>query len=249
MAPAEFDKLLVAHIPLIRAAAYRRLPNDADKREDLVQEALLYVLERRAQYDPERGSIATFLRWQLKGVWGGCNNRAAINRLKHELPILMNEEGELFIDAPVFDDPAYRVDLERTLETMSRIRDGDLLLELYIDGREGTDIARERGVSPQAINQAMTRARERLVRYLNGEEMKPADFAAEPHQFVLRPDPVPSAADAALAVHQGGEQEERKPDRVWFTSTSALSRFVDMMQAAGVVMPAAPARSILSLHH
>ncbi|OCJ25343.1 hypothetical protein A6U88_02400 [Agrobacterium sp. B131/95] len=213
--------------------------------DELVQIAALYVLERRDHYDPSLSGFGNWLWYQLLAAWGGRYRRTAQNRARYERSIPVDQDGKEFIHVPVFDDPSHRIDLARVLDKMRWLRDADLLFELHINGRQGTELARERGVSGQAINQAMTRARERLVRAVNGEEPRYWDLIEEPHQFVLTQDGM-SAADAALAVSQG---EERKADRVWFTSTSALSRFVDMMQQAGVVMPADPARSILSLHH
>ncbi|NTG41135.1 sigma-70 family RNA polymerase sigma factor [Rhizobium rhizogenes] len=246
----EFDRFLVAHLPLIYSTASRYMTTHSGYREDLVQIACLYVLERREQYDPSLGAFSTWLRFQLMGAWGGSYRTATRRRLRHECSMPTDEEGEQFIHVPVFEDPSHRLDLEHVLETMRWLKDSDLLFDLCINERVGRAIARERGQSPQAVQQRMARARDRLVRALNGGAMIPFDFVAEPHAFILGPDPVTSVADATPAVPQD-EQEEWKPERVMMTSTSALTRFVDMLQAAGVTMPppASTGRSILSLHH
>ncbi|WP_269156202.1 sigma-70 family RNA polymerase sigma factor [Rhizobium rhizogenes] len=248
LAPEEFNRLLVNHIPLIKNKARRFMTTHQGVIDELVQIAALYVLENRDHYDPAKGGFGNWLHYQLLAAWGGRYRRAAQNRARYERPIPVGQDGEQFLEVAVFDDPAFRIDLARVVDKMRWLRDADLLFDLYFHGIPAADFARERGVSPQAVNQAMTRARQRLKRALNGEEMLPTDLVEEPHQFVLTHEPVASAADAALAVSQG---EERKADRVWFTSTSALSRFVDMMQQAGVVMPSPVAegrRPVFAMH-
>ncbi|ACM27998.1 sigma-70 family RNA polymerase sigma factor [Rhizobium rhizogenes] len=247
----EFNRLLVNYLPLIKSKARRHMTTHQPAIDELVQIAALYVLERRDHYDPSLSGFGNWLWYQLMAAWGGRYRRAAKNRARYERPIPVGKDGEQFLEVAVFEDPAFRIDLERVVDKMRRLRDADLLFDLYVNGIPAADFARAWGVSAQAVHQRMERARRRLVRALNGEEILPTDLVSKPHQFVLTHEPVVSAACAALAVDED-EREDRKADRVWFTSTSALSRFVDMMQAAGVVMPTHPVaegrRPVFAMH-
>ncbi|NTI15682.1 sigma-70 family RNA polymerase sigma factor [Agrobacterium rhizogenes] len=228
--PTNFDRLLLDHIPLIRKLAYKYLPNDPQKREELVQDSLLYLLERRAVFDPAKGRFATFVWFIFRGCANSKYGKTARRRARLVVPMPTNEDGQPAIDVATVDNHDDRLDLEHALATLRWINGGDLLFDNVVNGKQLIDIAQERAVSIQAVQQKVARARARLqVALTDPANLRPKDILSEPHDFALTRD----ETDDTPAVSDD-EREEWRPERVMMTSTSALTRWVDLLQAAGI---------------
>ncbi|NTF55550.1 sigma-70 family RNA polymerase sigma factor [Agrobacterium rhizogenes] len=249
---AEFNDQLVAYRPLVMAQLHKYGVRDREQREEWYHDIIIYALARRDEFDPELSGFGTWIRWLIIAVWAR-NRRHAKRRRRHECQMLLSEDGSVLDIADSYSaHPDDRIDLNHAIETMRNLKDGDIVFEILIMGKRGVELAKERGVSPQAIQQALSRAQARLVVALTDPEaLKPKDTVSEPYEFALRQEHVTSAC-GAHPEPQGGEHEAWRADRVMMTSTSSLTRFVAMLQAAGVTMPTPPVaegRSILSLHH
>lgn len=117
-------------------------------------------------YDSERG--ATFATWARRRIRGRVSNqrRDAGRALSHVTPTAETDEFPA-ADAPS-TDPRLRARLAAAFAALPQ-RQANVARLVLVDGRTHEEAAAELGVTPQAVTQALARARVRLRRSLAAE--------------------------------------------------------------------------------
>ncbi|MEP9355402.1 sigma-70 family RNA polymerase sigma factor [Xanthobacter sp. KR7-65] len=146
---AAYRTLLKALSSALRGYFARRLGGDAAV-EDLVQDTLIAIHERRATYDPQRPFAAWFFaiaRYKLVD-----HLRAA--RRSATTPV---EDIEDMAGADEELSTAARLDLERLLDALPQ-RSRDIVRTVKIEGESVAEAAQRSGLSPIAIRVLLHRA-------------------------------------------------------------------------------------------
>ncbi|MDI4663517.1 sigma-70 family RNA polymerase sigma factor [Xanthobacter autotrophicus] len=146
---AAYRALLKALAATLRSYFARRLGRDASV-EDLVQDTLIAIHERRATYDPQRPFAAWFFaiaRYKLID-----HLRAA--RRSASSPV---EEIEDIAGADEETPASARLDLERLLDGLPQ-RSRDIVRTVKIEGQSVAEVSLRSGLSPTAIRVLLHRA-------------------------------------------------------------------------------------------
>lgn len=64
----EIGQACVQYRPMLYGLALRYTRGDRDAADELVQETIVTAMQVHANFDPERGAIATWLRWQFRSA-------------------------------------------------------------------------------------------------------------------------------------------------------------------------------------
>jgi RNA polymerase sigma factor (sigma-70 family) len=165
--PAEFDARLVAYRPFIRKVIRSRARRE--DWEDLEQEAFEDACRRWSTFRGEDYSFATWLAFVARGVVQAHKRyKAAQMRAGMEWSMDTDRTGATGRDflgeswlpsAPATQ--ADHVELSAVLGHLAATKNGSMLLR-HAMGDERADIAAERGVSRQRIEQILRQERERL---------------------------------------------------------------------------------------
>jgi len=155
--PASFDAAVLAYHGMLCVRSQHYVP--PGKREDLVQDVILYALAhwqnfRGETYEPGSG-FQSWLRWQMRAV-------AANQRNKKQVTTVYDDKGKYSNRIGV------AADQEKTLaamDTLARLkgRDGMALLRVGM-GCSLEEVGREIGVSRERVRQITDRERARLRR-------------------------------------------------------------------------------------
>lgn len=146
---AAYHVLLKALAAVLRSYFARRLGRDAAV-EDLVQDTLIAIHERRATYDPQRPFAAWFFaiaRYKLVD-----HLRAA--RRSATTPV---DEIEDLAGADEETSASARLDLERLLDGLPQ-RSRDIVRTVKIEGQSVAEVSLRSGLSPTAIRVLLHRA-------------------------------------------------------------------------------------------
>jgi RNA polymerase sigma factor (sigma-70 family) len=153
------------------ARRYRRLALRAGLEvEDLVQEALLKLHQRAAEYDPSRGGAFTTFAWTvMRGhLWNLLDRAHPLPRSGHG-----EQEEDLLagVSAPEASEPLADEDVGRLLVCLSERQRQVVELRFGLAGGEThtqEEIASDLGVSFQRVQQILGDALTRLRRRLEG---------------------------------------------------------------------------------
>lgn len=144
-----YRALLKALAVALRGFFSRRLGADAAV-EDLVQDTLIAIHERRGTYDPDRPFAAWFFaiaRYKLIDHLRAARRTAAVSA--EALETVADEDRETATSA--------RLDLERLMEALPE-RTRDLMRTVKIEGRSVAEASHASGLSPVAIRVLLHRA-------------------------------------------------------------------------------------------
>lgn len=156
--PAEFDRRLVAHIPNMKRAAWRRAKGDDSA--EILQDALAHALAKWATFRNEAGDyvgFATWCSWQVRAV---VEKRRESARAAKRAAKFAPFDRVTPTVAPRQENIVYAGQVVRRL---SRSRDGRILLQAA-KGESKTDIGKRRGITGERVRQLSERARERITR-------------------------------------------------------------------------------------
>lgn len=155
--PAEFDARVLAYVPGLRKLA-SRYTHTAEQREDLVNDTIMYALERWQNFR-EDGGFWTWLTWQMRGIVKNAAKSSAARRKRVNFVAL--EDSHQPSTPASQDDAAY---LGQVLSCLDRLDTDTRSCVLRIaDGDSLEAIATDYGVSKQAISQRAQRARAGLA--------------------------------------------------------------------------------------
>ena len=146
---AAYRALLKALASALRSYFARRLGRDAAV-EDLVQDTLIAIHERRATYDPQRPFAAWFFaiaRYKLIDHLRAARRSATVP--VDEIEDLAGADEETCASA--------RLDLERLLDGLPQ-RSRDIVRTVKIEGQSVAEASLRSGLSPVAIRVLLHRA-------------------------------------------------------------------------------------------
>jgi RNA polymerase sigma factor (sigma-70 family) len=152
--PAEFDKRVVAHIPMLRKLAERYCHRN--EWDEVVQETVESALMAWEKFRPE-GSFHRWLYWRFRGV---TRQRGSDDGKRRAL-IREDPEG---LAAARASTPARQEEIVFTTEVLrklSRSREGRMLVRAA-SGETYGDIGRKRGIGGERVRQLCERAREKI---------------------------------------------------------------------------------------
>lgn len=147
--PAEFDAMLVAHIPYVRkAVAYRA--NSSEPREEYVQIVLMKAMERWANYRTS-DSFRQWLKWIVRQT---LTNQRSLKKIT----VAMGGMEDL----PQQATGARQHNLLEAKMVVEAAMQSDILSAIAL-GETTPEIAASRGVHRNAIRQAANRHREKYL--------------------------------------------------------------------------------------
>jgi len=158
-----YRRLLADVADRLRAYFGRRLGRESADIEDLVQETLLAVHQRRFTYDRSR----PFTVWLHAVARYKLIDHFRRNKMRTSIPIEDADELAFGIDVP--EPSAARVDVEHVLgelpaQTRSYIR------AVKIDGRPISEVSSKHGVSESAVKIAIHRGMKALAQRFKGSD-------------------------------------------------------------------------------
>ena len=164
---SDFASMFVRFRPHLEAYSSRYL-SDPHQREDVVQDAFLYLMTALPELDSEAGALR-FLKWKVKML---CID---ILRASHKAPLSMpDDELEQFrtesAPDPV-DELEKAEDLAMVSAALSRLTENQQLAIVgsLIEGREHSEMARTLAMSENAFRQLLYRARATMKSALSEE--------------------------------------------------------------------------------
>jgi len=164
---AAFDHFFDTYSPKLYRFAVRRLDNDADAAEEVVQATLCKAITKLATYRGEAALftwLCTFCRHEISAHYSRLRRTARETPLIEETPDIraaLESLGAATADSP--DDRLRRRELARLVQmTLDYLPDryGDALEWKYIQELSVQEIALRLTVSPKAAESLLSRARE-----------------------------------------------------------------------------------------
>lgn len=165
--PAEFDEKLVAYRPFIRKIVRSRARRE--DWDDLAQETFEDACRRWSTFRGEDYSFATWLAFVARGVVQ-AHKRYKAAQMRAGMEWSMDTDktsstgrdfvGENWLPSAPATQAEY-IELSAVLKHLSSTKNGAMLVR-HAMGEERADIAEERGVSRQRIEQILRQERERL---------------------------------------------------------------------------------------
>ncbi len=155
-----------AHVDGLYAFVFYRVGRDASLAEDVVQETFAIALSRRADYDPARGSVGSWLtvlsrnviRDHLRAHHRGDQLQAAWERIDATLAQTFAAMAERPLPGDVLERAETR-DLVHMAVANLPEQYRNALVRKYIDGESLDALAQELGISPDAAKSLLARAR------------------------------------------------------------------------------------------
>jgi RNA polymerase sigma-70 factor (ECF subfamily) len=157
--PQAHESLLTALVPLLRSFFRRRIRDAEDDAEDLVQETLIAVHNRRASYDRNRAFTAwlyAIARYKLVDHF---------RRSRRLCPI--EELGELLVTEGFEDAIAAVLDLQRLLEGLPA-KQARLIRDTKLDGLSVTEAAESARVGRSDVKVSVHRGLKALAARIRG---------------------------------------------------------------------------------
>jgi RNA polymerase sigma-70 factor (ECF subfamily) len=150
---AAHSALLRALVPLLRSFYGRRMRGAEADIEDLVQETLIAVHERRATYDRER----PFTPW----LYAIARYRLIDHqRRRREVPV---EDLDTILAAEGFEDVlAARMDVERLLESLPP-KQARAIRDTHVEGLSVSEAARGAGIGESDVKVSVHRGLKALI--------------------------------------------------------------------------------------
>ena len=152
--------LLAALVPLLRSFYRRRLRDDEDNAEDLVQEALIAVHTRRASYDRGRPFTAwlyAIARYKLVDHFRRCRRFQPIEDLSEILVAEGFEDATLAL-----------MDVQRLLESLPA-KQARLIRDTKLEGLSVTEAARSARVGISDVKVSVHRGLKSLAARFRGQ--------------------------------------------------------------------------------
>jgi len=154
-------KMLYAVVPLLLAFFGRRLPNRHADAEDLVQETLLAVHEKRATYDRGRPFTAWLYAIARYKLIDHCRRQRATVAVEDVTEILVIEGFEEATSAGM--------DVDRLLAGLSP-KQAEVIRSTHLDGLSVSEAAKSAGIGESDVRVSVHRGLKALAHRLKGDE-------------------------------------------------------------------------------
>jgi RNA polymerase sigma-70 factor (ECF subfamily) len=154
------DALLHALVPLLRAFYGRRLRQAAADIEDLVQETLIAVHERRASYDRAR----PFTPW----LYAVARHRL-IDHLRRRREVPVESLEEILVVEGFEEATAARMDVDRLLSSLPP-KQARAIRDTHVKGLSISEAARGAGIGESDVKVSVHRGLKLLVERIRGRK-------------------------------------------------------------------------------
>lgn len=158
-----YRRLLADIADRLRAYFGRRLGRESADVEDLVQETLLAVHQRRATYDSAR----PFTVWLHAIARYKLIDHLRRKKIRASIPI--EDSDELVFESGVPEPSADRLDVEQVLGELPE-RTSQYIRAVKIDGRSIAEVSSKHGVSESAVKIAIHRGMKFLAQRFKGTD-------------------------------------------------------------------------------
>ena len=155
-----------AHVDRLYAFVFYRVDRDPALAEDVVQETFASALARTGEFDPERGSIASWLHTLSRNV---IRDHLRAHRRSDELSArwerIDRSLAQIFAaldHAPLSDEIVARAETRDMVGmTIANLPENyrDVLQRKYVQGHSLAELAGELGMSTDAVKSLLARAR------------------------------------------------------------------------------------------
>lgn len=173
---ADFASIFVRFRPILEAQAARYL-RDHNQREEVVQDAFLYLMTALPELDSEVG-VLRFLKWKVKML------SYDVLRLRQKAPINLSDEDIDHHQTGDGLDPADQLvraeDAALVAAALARLNESQqkALVGSLIEGRDHKEMAERLSLSENAFRQLLHRARSSMKKAIMQEaQMRGVDFA------------------------------------------------------------------------
>lgn len=161
------ERLIVAYRPLVFWLA-RRFQVRPSSRQDLIQEGMVALVQAVDRFEPARHlRFTTYAFYRIKGRMVNF-----IQRSERKAPVPV-EEIELLFREPTepFGQDGFDT-LFALSECMERLpeREGQIVQELFIEGKAARDVAEERGIDVSHVHRLKRSGLSRLREWMLREE-------------------------------------------------------------------------------
>lgn len=160
------EELYGAHVDRLYAFVFYRVGRDPALAEDVVQETFASALARIDDFDPARGSVASWLHTLSRNV---IRDHLRAHRRSDELVArwerIDQSLAQIFAaldHAPLSDEIVARAETRDMVGmTVANLPDNyrDVLHRKYVQGHSLADLARDLGLSTDAVKSLLARAR------------------------------------------------------------------------------------------
>ena len=158
-----YRRLLVDVADRLRVYFARRLSRESADVEDLVQETLLAVHQRRGTYDSSR----PFTAWLHAIARYKLIDHLRRKKIRASIPIEDADELAFISDVP--EPSAARLDVEQVLGELPE-RASQYIRAVKIDGRSIAEVSSQHGVSESAVKIAIHRGMKFLAQRFKGTD-------------------------------------------------------------------------------
>lgn len=158
-----YRRLLADVADRLRAYFARRLGRESADVEDLVQETLLAMHQRRATYDASR----PFTVWLHAIARYKLIDHLRRKKIRASIPI--DDADELTFETGVPEPSADRLDVEQVLGELPE-RTSQYIRAVKIDGRSIAEVSAKHGVSESAVKIAIHRGMKFLAQRFKGTD-------------------------------------------------------------------------------
>jgi RNA polymerase sigma-70 factor (ECF subfamily) len=152
-------ELLHAVVPLLRAFFGRRLSNAGADVEDLVQETLLAVHEKRATYDRGR----PFTAW----LYAIARYRLIDHYRRRRATVSVEDLGEMLAAEDLEEATAARIDVDRLLAGLPP-KQSAAIRSTHLDGLSISEAAKDAGIGESDVKVSVHRGLKALAHRLRG---------------------------------------------------------------------------------
>jgi RNA polymerase sigma factor (sigma-70 family) len=162
----DIDNLLVEYEPIIKKVAdMNPIYSPFFTKDDLTQEFMMILLRCNELYNPNKGASfkSYFIQSCKHYVWDERNRHKAEGSLDEEIVLHgqqhLTRKDVLMDDSILQDEMVFRyAKYDEVVEALQQVTNGDLVLRYLTTNVTFYDIAREQGISHQAVQQKYQKA-------------------------------------------------------------------------------------------
>lgn len=182
---AAWDEFVERYSPRIYGWCRRWNLQEADA-QDVTQEVLTQLVQklRKFRYDPHKGSFRAWLKTLTHHAWCDYLERRHAERVGDADPKVMERLETMEAREDLLQALAEAFDLEVLAEARARVqlqvspRDWKIFEQLAVEGRAGSEVARDLGMTVTAVLVAKSRVQQKLRKQIRSLQ----ETSSHPHE-------------------------------------------------------------------
>ena len=161
LSDTEFEAQLRTAMPKLMRYATKLRGGNADSASDLLQETLVVCWRRRRDYNPSLSSMLTWASWQMRGA------RHAEDKARQRRVSTCALSDPVAAKAAAAATQEHSAELRRIERLIRKLPPQQrTTLRLTAEGHGLNEIGRIMGFTPQNARQLLSKAREKLARWM-----------------------------------------------------------------------------------